>query len=295
MALNATAPATPTASVTTRTGALESIVAGSISGMSSVMLCHPLDVIRTRLQTNQQSQTLKQCFNSIRSEGGIASFYRGFWGPFASQGMYKSIIFGTNTLSIEHLFHNKQTSFSVFVSGFISGSVNSFVVSPIELIRTSQILGNNHIAATATIASDRITPRAAIASTSSSSVIKTLIADHGVLCLWKTVLPTALRDGPGVGFYFLVFHKSKSILSSVNESYQSTVSPAVIKIISGSLSGVAFWLWALPVDVVKTMMESSISNNSNNGSSKSMSRIAILVSTVKQLYQIGGAARFVRG
>src|SRR5690242_5815735 len=116
----------------------KSIIAGSISGMTSVIICHPLDTIRTRLQTSPKrfNGFFHSCYLTLRYEG-INGFYRGFFPPFISQGLYKAVIFTSSDYICRTL--NKYTSFAniinISISGAVAGGINSFIVTPVELIR----------------------------------------------------------------------------------------------------------------------------------------------------------------
>lgn len=212
---------------------LESFVAGSISGMSVILVCHPLDVLRTRIQVNQNGW--KTDIKESWKEGGLKSIYKGMLVPFWAQVVYKSVIFFTNSLSNKYIFDNKQSSGITFLSGCIAGSTNAAVVAPVELIRTNMIMKQDN--------------------KSVFVLIKSLTKDHGIRRLWYNFPLTAIRDGPGIGFYLLTFEKSKSFFM---KSFDKKDCPTWIRLLSGSLSGIAFWTWGLPIDTVKTMIESTI-------------------------------------
>eukprot|EP01037_Dinobryon_pediforme_P025018 gene25018-27017_t len=135
--------------------------------MSAITVCHPLDVIRTRLQLDPTISLA----NSIK----MGNLYSGFKTPFIAQGFYKAVIFASNTASINMLFHGQRNRNTVLISGCIAGAVNSLVVAPVEMVRTSQML-----------------------RAKSQPVEMT---------------PTILRDGPGIGLYMLAFEQAKPFLA----------------------------------------------------------------------------------
>jgi hypothetical protein len=216
----------------------------------------------------------------MMKEGGASLFYRGFTAPFFAQGLYKSVIFSTNTVVNKHLFDDKSDfarqlnpHFKVFLSGCIAGTASSVLVSPIEQIRTQQI---TMAAGSAGGVWDRVA----------------LITDGGrrVPRLWRSLLPTVLRDAPGVGLYLLTFAAVKDVIGSRSAAVQPHHLSLHERLAAGSLSGVAFWLWGFPIDTVKTRIESSEAAGSK---STQMSR---LLSTTWSLYRAGGGVRvFYRG
>ena len=257
---------------------MDSIVAGSLSGCCSVLVCHPFDVLRVRLQTESSSgATVKSVLSDAVRRHGLSSLYRGFWGPFFAQGLYKSTIFSTNSFVNRHVFTDRKTAWTVFASGCIAGSVNSLVVSPVELLRTRQVVSSQQL--------------------SLRAVIKTVSAETGGLRgLWRGILPTVIRDGPGVGFYLLAFEQSKLLLSagsweqskSLPESSSAPPLSLGTRIAAASTAGVAFWLWALPVDSLKTMVEAGSGGKGSGG------LFGATVATLRTLAKEGGYWRLLR-
>jgi hypothetical protein len=52
--------------------ALKNLIAGSVSGISATLICHPLDTIRTRLQTSSKFAGVIDCVRSTaKHEGNV--------------------------------------------------------------------------------------------------------------------------------------------------------------------------------------------------------------------------------
>lgn len=70
MASTTTAP-TPAATATTTTPtraparAHKEVLAGSVAAVASTLVCHPIDVLRTELQTQAQATTARACLRRI--------------------------------------------------------------------------------------------------------------------------------------------------------------------------------------------------------------------------------------
>ena len=237
------------------------LAAGSLAGCSSMIVCHPLDVLRVRMQTDSRvGLTVRIVLSDLLRHEGPSGLYRGFWPPFFAQGLYKATIFCTNFLVGQYIFTGVKTPANTFASGFIAGSVNSFVVAPIELLRTRLIL-------TSTATSSPFHCRRVHQSRSMSSCLREILAEpRGIRGLWRGLLLTIVRDGPGVGLYLLAFEESKSRLACMAETIRSEdaeVPPslsATQRIAAAACAGIAFWMWALPVDGVKTLFEIKKSN-----------------------------------
>lgn len=93
---------------------------GAISGMFGILISHPIDSIKTHIQTHKNINTFQ--FKAV-------NLYRGIASPLIGVGLEKSLVFGTYNFC-----HNKQ-NMSIPVSGAISGFVASLIVSPYERIK----------------------------------------------------------------------------------------------------------------------------------------------------------------
>jgi solute carrier family 25 carnitine/acylcarnitine transporter 20/29 len=245
----------------------DSLIAGSISGSAGVVVCHPFDVIRTQIQSGRSQRGVINCFKDIIREHGVGGFYTGLLGPFFAQAVYKSVIFTTNSAVSKFVFTGEKSNQTIFLSGLIAGSVNAFIVAPVELLRTRQILSGSKI--------------------SFHSTFQTLITEGGVRGLFRGLFPAILRDGPGIGAYFLTFDTCKKMLShnstissnNPKKSYPNQVQaspPLWVRLLSASLAGVSFWVIALPIDTAKTILESSPIKKDF------VSQVSYLFSTIQQ-------------
>jgi solute carrier family 25 carnitine/acylcarnitine transporter 20/29 len=94
-------------------------IKGCISGMSGIVLSHPVDSIKTHFQTSSSTK-----FNPT-----IKNLYRGITSPLIGVGIEKAIVFGTYNYCKNNLFIN------IPISGAISGLTASLIVSPYERIK----------------------------------------------------------------------------------------------------------------------------------------------------------------
>ena len=90
---------------------------GGLSGMCGVILSHPIDTIKTHIQTGNKLTTFKPSFSN---------FYKGISAPLLGVGVEKAIVFGTYNYMIA------KTDNNIPLSGAISGLVASFIVTPYE-------------------------------------------------------------------------------------------------------------------------------------------------------------------
>lgn len=251
-----------------RNAFVDNIIAGSLGGFFSVCICHPIDVLRTRLQLSPSS--VSECFSTIIKNDGVRGFYKGFMGPFCAQGIYKSVAFATNGSVHQHVFKSSNSSQSIYISGMSAGFVNAFIVSPVELIRTTRIVSSRETSST---------------SKSTAAVIKSLVSRNGWHSLWRGVIPTMIRDSPGMGFYFLTFNKTKPFLAHITGKSEGNI---WVKILSGSMAGICFWSWALPIDTIKTTIEHNFASAPTAAGTKASSPFSLMWSTGYDLVTRGG-------
>lgn len=158
---------------------MEHVIAGTVGGMASILVCHPLDTIRTRLQVSRKYRNAIDCGLRMVKEEGVLSLYRGLLGPLAAQGAYKAIMFGV------YGFASSRTSrkpVELFLCGGLAGGVNAVVLTPIELIRNRQQVSTKTFVETAREAKS----------------------------LYRGLGATLCRDVPGVGAYYVTFEYLKA-------------------------------------------------------------------------------------
>jgi solute carrier family 25 carnitine/acylcarnitine transporter 20/29 len=99
---------------------MDNFVYGSIGGLFGTFLSHPIDTIKTRLQTNQ--------VYNIKDAIKMGKLYNGLKAPLIGIPFEKSIVFGFYHLSKENNINN-------FWSGIIGGLMSTIIVTPVEYFK----------------------------------------------------------------------------------------------------------------------------------------------------------------
>jgi hypothetical protein len=230
--------------------------------MASTIVCHPFDVLRVKMQSTALATTtsvgVTGTFRNTLQYGGLRALYTGLTLPLAAQAIYKGTVFTVNNLAQQALTEWKTqenyklgifTPYKVtmedrFICGFMGGAVNgALFVTPVEYVRNQLIsqqgsdgLQNNRL-------------------NGPMSVIRRTLQSDGMAGLWRGMASTILRDSVGCGCFFVAMAYSQQKLSP-DQPPSSTV-----VVTSGALAGVAFWLWALPIDTMKTWIQSGTARN----------------------------------
>ncbi len=146
---------------------------GCISGMTGIVLSHPVDSIKTIIQTNYSSNYSKNLNNS--NIYNIKNLYKGIYSPLIGVGFEKAIVFGTYN-------YCKNNYFNIPISGAISGLTASLIVSPYERIKIMK-------------------------QTNQQVVFKQIISPS---FLFKGLSVTFTREVPGFAIYFSTYEYLKN-------------------------------------------------------------------------------------
>ena len=276
-----------------------SLLAGSVAGVASTIAVHPFDVLRVKMQssapvtmtsvptTNTRGVGLVGTLrNTLHYGGGIRALYTGLAMPLAAQAIYKGTIFTVNNMTESYIRDWKSrkvisgrsnapstlTLTDRFISGFMGGAVNAALFcTPVEYVRNQQIsqiensknpsnTGNAGTETNRTNNKTKSTRRIlhGLKKNGPIAVIQRTIKDRGLGGLWRGMTSTILRDSVGCGFFFVAMAYSQEKLTPEhsNQPPQTTV-----VIFSGALAGVSFWLWALPIDTMKTWIQNGTARN----------------------------------
>jgi len=335
--------------------ALHDLIAGGVAGSSSVVVGHPFDTIKVRLQTMAASSSGNVGGGSSATSGGLTSLFKGMGAPLSTAAIVNAIIFasyGSSTRLWEDVFENsehtdpihgafaegalyidqgekgkhgkmntsikKQTGvwdkvhsnchsysatdqfiphnavsnepasetittqprqqniFKVFTCGSIAGTVQAFVICPMEHIKCRLQVQASVIAAASpqealATAASTATASATLNSAPTQQIYKgpidcglSIIKNYGLFRgLYRGMGVTLWRETPAFGFYFATYDTFKdrveSLLEDKDESHPipSHAHAWAASALAGGISGA--WTWAIiyPFDVIKSKMQTS--------------------------------------
>jgi solute carrier family 25 carnitine/acylcarnitine transporter 20/29 len=228
------------------------------------LVCHPLDTIRTRLQASALASATTNfrpytgaidCLQRTVIEEGALALYRGMAAPFFAQAVYKAVMFGSFGIARDSVTPallgqgaaERSPRTAAFVCGCFAGSVNTLVLTPVELVR-NRLMVQRRLLAGQTSTNTNRTYGGIL------DVVKTAVREGGVSSLWRGLSSTILRDGPGVGVWFAAFETSKrGFPSLMGWAADSTAN----LLLSGAAGGIGFWLVALPFDAIKSHIQTA--------------------------------------
>ena len=164
--------------------ALQDLIAGGVAGSISVVVGHPFDTYKVRLQT---SSTLSQ----LSVSGSLSSLFRGIGPPLSTAAIVNALIFssyGESSRWWDAYFYpdgeihtkNHSSQFKSFVCGSFAGAIQALVICPSEHVKCRLQIKQNH-------------NPSAVKYKSSLDAMDKILSSHGLKGLYRGFVCTAWR------------------------------------------------------------------------------------------------------
>jgi len=225
--------------------------AGGFGGSCLVLVGHPLDTIKVRLQTMPEPKLGESplysgtfdCAKKTVSREGFLGLYKGMAAPLIGvTPMYAVCFFGFGlgkSLQTPKLANGEYALHQIFTAGLLSGVFTTGIMAPGERIKCLlQIQSAN----------------AEKKYNGTLDCVKKLYKEGGIRSIYKGTFATALRDVPASGVYFATYEWLKKALA--DPANPTSLSP-VRTIVAGGMAGIANWIVALPIDVGKSRFQTA--------------------------------------
>lgn len=229
---------------------LPKIVNGGIAGIIGVTCVFPIDLVKTRLQSQSlkpnvapQYNSMLDCFRKTYRHEGFVGMYRGSGVNILLITPEKAIKLTANDF-FRHQLSDENSNITLpreMLSGGLAGLFQIIVTTPMELLKIQlqdagrvQSKGNSQVQASAT------------------SIALNLILSKGVLGLYKGTAATMFRDVTFSVLYFPLFANLNNLGPKRKDSDESVFWASFLAgCAAGSFSAVA----VNPIDVVKTRLQ----------------------------------------
>ncbi|CAO3599774.1 unnamed protein product [Absidia cylindrospora] len=231
----------------------QDLIAGTIGGWAQVVVGHPFDTLKVRLQTQPSPPIYKNaldCFNQLVKSDGPKGVYRGVASPLAGIGLCNAVVFMSNGYFRRWIQHGAERELSlaeVGVAGAFAGSVMSFFNCPIELLKVKLQTQD---------------PKGVIGANGKLEVpykgvvdcgIRTVRA-HGLKGIYRGLGITLLRDFPSYGLYFVTYEGLKRTFLAMKTNPEEQLNTFDL-LMAGGLAGFCAWIPAYPQDVLKSRLQ----------------------------------------
>lgn len=222
-------------------------LAGMAAGTVEVLAMQPLDLLKTRLQSSRVAdlyakQSTFGAFRRIVSEEGVLALYKGIV-PMLSAVVPRVTLqyFG---LSLFQPRYEKMAWLPVPASvatGISTGIVQAvLLVTPLELIKVRQ---QTQLATGAQKYAGQI------------STARLIIAEEGVLSLWKGLSATAIRQAWGLMIKFTGYLEIRKLFERLNAAQGREGLAPWQPAVAGGCSNVIVGILNAPPDTIKTRLQ----------------------------------------
>ncbi|XP_015784732.1 mitochondrial glycine transporter [Tetranychus urticae] len=231
-----------------RNPTIRSFVYGSLSGTCSTLLFQPLDLVKTRMQSqssivlNQHGKTKKlgmfQVMVQVVKKERLPGLWKGTIPSLIRCVPGVGIYFGTlDYLSIKLLKNPKQPKpIEAMLLGFTARTVTVITLLPVTVIKTRYESGlfsyaNVWIA------------------------IQNIYQSEGFKGSFRGLLPTLFRDVPFSGLYYLCYSQLKQTLVNGKQNSPELLPRSFKTFVCGLIAGLFASTVTHPADVVKTRIQ----------------------------------------
>ncbi|XP_043983124.1 solute carrier family 25 member 48 [Gambusia affinis] len=279
---------------------LDDFVAGWIGGASSVVVGHPLDTVKTRLQAGSGYQNTLHCILSIYRKETVMGFFKGMSFPLASITIYNSVVFGffsnTQRLISKYRYGDGRHPCGMLdltVASMLTGLISVGLGAPVDLVKirlqmqTQMVLAEN-LQLAGNVANGTNIPLRSVDIPNQRlykgpiHCISSILQTQGIQGLYRGAGAMILRDVPGYALYFIPYSIFCDLLTP---SSSSSPHPCSIWL-AGGLAGSISWVTATPADVVKSRMQAD---------AQLQKKYKGVLHCIVQSYRTEGAEVFFRG
>ncbi|KAI0778603.1 mitochondrial carrier [Trametes elegans] len=229
---------------------VKSFIAGGAGGVAAVLVGHPFDLTKTRLQTAAPG-TYTGAVDVVKkalARDGVKGLYRGVVPPLLGVTPIFAVSFWAYDMSkllIQAATPNRTnkelSTAELAAAGFLSAIPTTLVTAPVERAKVLlQVQGQG---------------QGGTQYKGVFDVVKHLYREGGVRSVFRGSAATVARDGPGSAAYFAAYEVTKKVLTPAGASPSDLNLGAVI--VAGGMAGIAMWSIAIPPDVLKSRIQSA--------------------------------------
>jgi solute carrier family 25 carnitine/acylcarnitine transporter 20/29 len=259
------------------------VVGSTVAGISSTVLGHPLDTIKTHLQTNPKLHNNSfNAFKKIQLKG----IFRGITPPLVNAITMNAVMFT--------VFDTVQTrtNNNSFISGIISGFATAIISTPTDYIKIQMQLSS--LSLSSTLSSVLLHN-----NNNKKNKIRGVTSIIGKLYCGFTV--NLAREGiftmVYLGIYHWILEKEEIYYCNNNNNNNNSNNFNHIVFVTGTsaFTGALAWIITYPFDVIKTIIQSGSISNVNGNINRNISNFNFLRQQIQTMYTNHGLKMFYRG
>ncbi|KAM7242505.1 hypothetical protein CapIbe_006976 [Capra ibex] len=271
---------------------LEDFVAGWIGGAASVIVGHPLDTVKARLQAGSGYGSTLSCIRTVYRRESVFGFFKGMSFPLASIAVYNSVVFGVFSNTQRFLSHHRcrepeagppRVLSDLLLASMVAGVVSVGLGTPVDLIKIRLQMQTEPFQE----ANLGLKPRVAALGEQPAyqgpvHCFATIVRTEGLAGLYRGASAMLLRDVPGYCLYFTPY-----VFLSDWITPEACTGPSPCAVwLAGGVAGAISWGTATPMDVMKSRLQADgVYVNKYRG----------VLDCISQSYQKEGLKVFFRG
>ncbi|XP_008983457.3 solute carrier family 25 member 48 isoform X2 [Callithrix jacchus] len=240
---------------------LEDFAAGWIGGAASVIVGHPLDTVKTRLQAGVGYRNTLSCIRTVYRRESVFGFFKGMSFPLASIAVYNSVVFGVFSNTQRFLSQHRcqepeasppRTLSDLLLASIVAGVVSVGVGGPVDLIKIRlQMQTQPFRDANLGLKSSAVALGEQPVYQGPVHCIATIVRNEGLVGLYRGASAMLLRDVPGYCLYFIPY-----VFLSEWITPEACAGPSPCAVwLAGGVAGAISWGTATPMDVVKSRLQ----------------------------------------
>ncbi|CAD5227207.1 unnamed protein product [Bursaphelenchus xylophilus] len=230
---------------------VKSFLAGGVGGSFTVMVGHPFDTVKVRLQTMPTPKTGEKplyggtldCFKTTIAKDGITGLYKGMAAPLVGVSPLFALFFGGcaigRWLQPKKAGQDDYTFIQNANAGAFAGVLTTVVMVPGERIKCLlQVQSSGG-------------PQK---YSGPLDVAKQLYKEGGIRSIYRGTAATLMRDVPASAAYLSVYEYLKRLFAG--EGNKDKLTPTAT-LLAGGFAGIANWSVCIPADVLKSRLQTA--------------------------------------
>eukprot|EP00124_Ichthyophonus_hoferi_P004315 Ihof_evm1s460 gene=Ihof_evmTU1s460 len=234
---------------------LKDFIAGGVGGVALVVVGHPLDTVKVKMQTMEVKPGIPppykgtyDCIQQTVHKDGFKGLYRGMLAPVMGVApMYALCFFGYGVgkkiFCTENTFEDlsNKNVLRIAAAGATSGIFTTPILAPGERIKCL-------------LQTQKMNPATGqMRYKGPMDCAKNIYREGGIRGVSRGFCATMLRDCIASGFYFATYEILKRKLTPVGQE-----APGVGGIlVAGGSAGMINWAMALPIDTLKSKLQTA--------------------------------------
>lgn len=297
----------------------EEAIGGFAAGVVGTLLGFPLDLVKTRMQTQVASSAIKlsplSLLRHILKTEGISSLYKGVGPPLLSLSIVNTLSFTSYSYFRQNTFHGTDGwDYRNALSGMMGAPLFGLVTTPENFLKTQMQLDNvqdqrEKMRKGGQVGGAETTQKLKGRFSGSFHCAKTLVSSHGLPVLYTGHVINTIREAAFVGMYFYCYEgykvEFKRLIGTVETLWGDVTSTTPDNVVSGNnlneslatslaipiaggCAGATSWAFTFPLDCVRAGVQ---------GQSISTTHIQKqgAIETLKQLWQTKGITGLYAG